>query len=129
MAAPTPVSALVHSRTLVTAGIFLLIRFYNSLNTEFFMFLGCCGFWTMIIARISACIEFDSKKIIAYSTLSQLGLMIVSISLGLINFAFFHLLAHAIFKALLFITRGYKILLKNHFQDRRLLKLKIFKNF
>jgi len=129
MAAPTPVSALVHSRTLVTAGIFLLIRFFNCLDGVFFLFLGCFGFWTMFLARLSACLEHDSKKIIAYSTLSQLGLMIISISLGLVNFAFFHLLTHAIFKALLFITRGYKILNSSHFQDNRMLKFSFYSKF
>jgi len=87
----------------------------------------------MFIASLSACLEYDSKKIIAYSTLRQLGLMIISISLGLVNFAFFHLLTHAVFKALLFITRGYKILSSSHFQDRRILKFsfysKFYKNF
>jgi len=112
MAAPTPVSALVHSRTLVTAGIFCLIRFFYCLKDTFFFLFGLIGFWTMIIARITACFEFDSKKIIAYSTLSQLGLMLISLSLGLVKFAFFHLLTHAVFKALLFICRGYKILKK-----------------
>jgi len=115
MAAPTPVSALVHSSTLVTAGIFLLIRFSNCFSDAFFLFLGCIGFWTMFLASLSACLEHDSKKIIAYSTLRQLGLMIVSLSMGLISFAFFHLLTHAIFKALLFITSGYKILKKKSF--------------
>src|SRR3981189_7823 len=83
----------------------------------------------MFIASLSACLEYDSKKIIAYSTLRQLGLMIISLSLGLIKFAFFHLLTHAIFKALLFIKRGYKIFKNNHFQDNRLLKFSFFSKF
>lgn len=133
MAAPTPVSALVHSRTLVTAGIFLLIRFFNCLTGSKFLILGCVGFWTMLLASFSACLEYDSKKIIAFSTLSQLGLMVVSLALGFVNFAFFHLLTHALFKALLFIVRGYKIFKTCHFQDNRILKFsffyKYFKNF
>jgi len=133
MAAPTPVSALVHSRTLVTAGIFLLIRFFNCLSGVKFLILGCVGFWTMLIASFSACLEHDSKKIIAFSTLSQLGLMVVSLAIGFVDFAFFHLLTHALFKALLFIVRGYKIFKTNHFQDNRILKFsfyyKYFKNF
>lgn len=87
----------------------------------------------MMLASLAACLEFDSKKVIAYSTLSQLGLIIVSISLGLVQFAFFHLLTHAVFKALLFITGGYKIYVVNHFQDIRLLNSRFlqrfFKNF
>nr|URH16730.1 NADH dehydrogenase subunit 5 [Dentispicotermes sp. n. 2 SH-2021a] len=106
MAAPTPVSALVHSSTLVTAGVYLLIRFspvFGSwLNTVLLLISGL----TMFMAGLGANFEFDLKSIIALSTLSQLGLMIMTISLGLSGLAFFHLLTHALFKALLFMCAG-----------------------
>nr|YP_009740778.1 NADH dehydrogenase subunit 5 [Sinopodisma wudangshanensis]QID03766.1 NADH dehydrogenase subunit 5 [Sinopodisma wudangshanensis] len=107
MAAPTPVSALVHSSTLVTAGVYLLIRFspmFNTYNYGWFLLLfGCL---TMFMAGLGANFEFDLKKIIALSTLSQLGLMMSILSMGYSKLAFFHLLAHALFKALLFMCAG-----------------------
>lgn len=121
IAAPTPVSALVHSSTLVTAGVFLLIRFYPflSLFPEFHSTLLVISVTTLTIAGISAIVECDLKKIIALSTLRQLGVMIISLSLGLLNLAFFHLLTHAIFKALLFISAGSLLHLFSHNQDLR----------
>jgi len=83
----------------------------------------------MILASLAASLEYDSKKIIAFSTLSQLGLIVISISLGFSTFAFFHLLTHAVFKALLFISCGYCIHLKGHFQDLRFLKSRFFSRF
>nr|YP_010968413.1 NADH dehydrogenase subunit 5 [Capila neolineata]WNO18745.1 NADH dehydrogenase subunit 5 [Capila neolineata] len=120
MAAPTPVSALVHSSTLVTAGVYLLIRFNNLLIDMFFlkMLLLLSGL-TMMMAGISANYEFDLKKIIALSTLSQLGLMMSILSMGLADLAFFHLLTHAMFKALLFMCAGVIIHLMNDNQDIR----------
>nr|YP_009441715.1 NADH dehydrogenase subunit 5 [Amphizoa insolens]AOY39247.1 NADH dehydrogenase subunit 5 [Amphizoa insolens] len=106
MAAPTPVSALVHSSTLVTAGVYLLIRFNLILNDNLKMFLLLIGTLTMFMAGLGANFEFDLKKIIALSTLSQLGLMVSILSLGNYNLAFFHLLTHAMFKALLFMCAG-----------------------
>ena len=106
MAAPTPVSALVHSSTLVTAGVYLMIRFRPVLvgiTTNFLLLIGCI---TIFIAGLGANFETDLKKIIALSTLSQLGVIIGSIGLGFSNLAFFHLLTHALFKALLFICAG-----------------------
>ena len=102
MAAPTPVSALVHSSTLVTAGVYLLIRF-NALSYEWILAVGRA---TIIIAGFCACSEIDIKKIVALSTLSQLGVMIVSLSLSQKDFCFFHLITHAMFKALLFMCVG-----------------------
>nr|YP_009227465.1 NADH dehydrogenase subunit 5 [Peripolus nepalensis]ADZ56320.1 NADH dehydrogenase subunit 5 [Peripolus nepalensis] len=107
MAAPTPVSALVHSSTLVTAGVYLLIRFSPMLDTYncgwFLLLIGCL---TMFMAGFGANFEFDLKKIIALSTLSQLGLMMSILAMGFPKLAFFHLLAHALFKALLFMCAG-----------------------
>nr|AML25754.1 NADH dehydrogenase subunit 5 [Carabidae sp. BMNH 1274270] len=106
MAAPTPVSALVHSSTLVTAGVYLLIRFNLILNENLCLFLLLISVLTMFMAGLGANYEFDLKKIIALSTLSQLGLMMSILSLGMYNLAFFHLLTHALFKALLFMCAG-----------------------
>nr|WRM53541.1 NADH dehydrogenase subunit 5 [Paprides nitidus] len=107
MAAPTPVSALVHSSTLVTAGVYLLIRFSPMIETYncgwFLLMIGCM---TMFMAGLGANFEFDLKKIIALSTLSQLGLMMSILAMGYPKFAFFHLLSHALFKALLFMCAG-----------------------
>lgn len=107
IAAPTPVSALVHSSTLVTAGVYLLIRFnYLFINNLIGQLLLILSGLTMFISGLGANFEFDLKKIIALSTLSQLGLIIMILSIGFIKLAFFHLLTHAIFKALLFICAG-----------------------
>nr|YP_010265206.1 NADH dehydrogenase subunit 5 [Allodia zaitzevi]UIP57077.1 NADH dehydrogenase subunit 5 [Allodia zaitzevi] len=107
MAAPTPVSALVHSSTLVTAGVYLLIRF-NVLLVDSFLgqFLLLISGATMFMSGLGANFEFDLKKIIALSTLSQLGLMMSILSMGFPMLAFFHLLTHALFKALLFMCAG-----------------------
>nr|YP_009040579.1 NADH dehydrogenase subunit 5 [Samia canningi]AHX80600.1 NADH dehydrogenase subunit 5 [Samia canningi] len=120
MAAPTPVSALVHSSTLVTAGVYLLIRF-NMLLIDMFFFkiLLLLSILTMFMAGISANYEFDLKKIIALSTLSQLGLMMSILSMGFPDLAFFHLLTHAMFKAMLFMCAGVVIHMMNDIQDIR----------
>nr|YP_009352144.1 NADH dehydrogenase subunit 5 [Limenitis sydyi]AQX44306.1 NADH dehydrogenase subunit 5 [Limenitis sydyi] len=122
MAAPTPVSALVHSSTLVTAGVYLLIRFNNVLvEMFFFKFLLLFSGLTMMMAGICANYEFDLKKIIALSTLSQLGLMMSILSMGFYDLAFFHLLTHAMFKALLFMCAGVIIHMMNNNQDIRMM--------
>nr|YP_010531275.1 NADH dehydrogenase subunit 5 [Mileewa mira]UXX17534.1 NADH dehydrogenase subunit 5 [Mileewa mira] len=118
MAAPTPVSSLVHSSTLVTAGVYLLIRFFNQLSFNNYMFLFT-SIMTMIVSSLCANYEFDLKKIIALSTLSQLGLMMSSLFLGLIELTFFHLLTHAMFKSLLFLCSGIYIYYMNDNQDIR----------
>nr|YP_010586362.1 NADH dehydrogenase subunit 5 [Melanotrichia acclivopennis]UZZ44150.1 NADH dehydrogenase subunit 5 [Melanotrichia acclivopennis] len=122
MAAPTPVSALVHSSTLVTAGVYLLVRFSNLMYGMFFMkFLFILSVLTMFMAGVSANYEFDLKKIIALSTLSQLGLMLMILSIGLDLISFYHLLTHALFKSLLFLSAGILIHLMNNNQDIRMM--------
>nr|QVT15621.1 NADH dehydrogenase subunit 5 [Simocephalus sibiricus] len=105
MAAPTPVSALVHSSTLVTAGVYLLIRF-SFLMENWSLLLLFLSTMTMFMSGVVAIFEYDLKKIIALSTLSQLGVMMFSISLGMYTIALFHLITHALFKALLFLSAG-----------------------
>ena len=102
IAAPTPVSALVHSSTLVTAGVYILIRFYLYCSD----LLLCIGCITLLLASMSACIERDLKKVVALSTLSQLGVMMVAIGAEEKAFCFFHLMSHAMFKALIFLCVG-----------------------
>nr|QGZ10005.1 NADH dehydrogenase subunit 5 [Eisenia nordenskioldi nordenskioldi] len=121
MAAPTPVSALVHSSTLVTAGVFLLIRFYNFLSSMwwFSSLLLLTAVLTTLMAGLSATSECDMKKIIALSTLSQLGMMMAAMGLGMVHLAFFHMVTHALFKALLFICAGSFIHSHMHSQDLR----------
>nr|YP_009689637.1 NADH dehydrogenase subunit 5 [Mansonia amazonensis]QEE94340.1 NADH dehydrogenase subunit 5 [Mansonia amazonensis] len=120
MAAPTPVSALVHSSTLVTAGVYLLIRFQIILLDSIFgQFLLLISGLTMFMAGLGANFEFDLKKIIALSTLSQLGLMMMILSMGFYKLAFFHLLTHALFKALLFMCAGVIIHNVKNSQDIR----------
>ena len=121
MAATTPVSALVHSSTLVTAGVFLFIRFYPSLqNWEFFKpRLLLISVLTLLIAGITANFENDLKKVIALSTLSQLGVIIISLGIGALYLALFHLYTHALFKALLFLCAGTIIHGRSNNQDVR----------
>lgn len=122
MAAPTPVSALVHSSTLVTAGVYLLIRFSPRLSGRTAQgVLLVLASLTMFIAGLGANFETDLKKIIALSTLRQLGVIITILSLGWSELAFFHLLAHALFKALLFISAGSIIHRVGDYQDIRVI--------
>nr|QIT06464.1 NADH dehydrogenase subunit 5 [Mesaphorura yosii] len=104
MAAPTPISALVHSSTLVTAGVYLMIRFSEILGVSSYLFYLSVG--TMFMSGLGANLETDLKSIIALSTLSQLGVMMMSLSLGMVELAYFHLLMHALFKSLLFLCAG-----------------------
>nr|YP_010134341.1 NADH dehydrogenase subunit 5 [Megabeleses magnoliae]QWM93831.1 NADH dehydrogenase subunit 5 [Megabeleses magnoliae] len=120
MAAPTPVSSLVHSSTLVTAGVYLMIRFENLLKSmEIMKWFLLISLLTMFMSGLNANLEYDLKKIIALSTLSQLGLMMSILFLGYGNLAFFHLLTHALFKALMFMCAGIFIHNLNNFQDIR----------
>lgn len=117
IAAPTPVSALVHSSTLVTAGVYLLIRFHALLGVNNFLFY--VGVFTIFMSGLGANLETDLKKIIALSTLSQLGLIIITLSIGFYELSFFHLLTHALFKSLLFLCAGVFIHSIGDIQDIR----------
>lgn len=119
IAAPTPVSALVHRSTLVTAGVYLLLRFRGGICTPISFCLMVVGFTTSLLASLCAVCEMDLKKIVALSTLSQLGVMVYTISLSFSHLAFFHLVTHALFKSLLFICVGMIILRSGHGQDVR----------
>nr|YP_010131041.1 NADH dehydrogenase subunit 5 [Metaphycus eriococci]QPZ53230.1 NADH dehydrogenase subunit 5 [Metaphycus eriococci] len=123
MAAPTPVSSLVHSSTLVTAGVYLLIRFnYLMYKSELIMImLIMFGMITMLLAGMSAIFEYDLKKIIAFSTLSQLGLMMVIYGMKFFLLSYFHLLIHAMFKSMMFMCSGVIIHMMNNVQDIRFL--------
>lgn len=121
IAAPTPVSALVHSSTLVTAGIFILIRFFPTLkhisSLEFILLFAAAI--TACVAGLAAIAECDIKKVIALSTLSQLGTIAYRLAINIPHLAFFHLITHALFKALLFIAAGTLIHYHDHNQDLR----------
>lgn len=119
IAAPTPVSALVHSSTLVTAGVYLMIRFSPFLYNFDCTFFAFISLMTILISGLGANFEFDLKKVIALSTLRQLGLIMGILFLGFPNLAFFHLLTHAFFKALLFLCAGLIIHVMNNSQDIR----------
>nr|UPX88918.1 NADH dehydrogenase subunit 5 [Xylophaga oregona]UPX88930.1 NADH dehydrogenase subunit 5 [Xylophaga oregona] len=119
MAAPTPVSALVHSSTLVTAGVYVLFRFSGAFQGIWFSLLSAISMLTLILAGMSATMEVDFKKIVAFSTLSQLGMMVLALSLGLKYVCFFHLITHAFFKALMFLCVGSVIFMGGGIQDVR----------
>lgn len=125
IAAPTPVSALVHSSTLVTAGVFLIIRFFPFLSELFFFkpILLFISVLTLLIAGIGANSENDLKKVIALSTLSQLGVIIIRLAIGMPYLALFHLYTHALFKALLFLCAGSIIHNRSNWQDLRYMGL------
>lgn len=120
MAAPTPVSSLVHSSTLVTAGVYLLFRFHPIFRGRIIsLYILAIGGATILMAGIRAMLELDMKKIVALSTLRQLGVIITTLGAKLYPVAFIHLLSHAYFKALLFIRVGSIIHLSSDFQDLR----------
>lgn len=123
MAAPTPISALVHSSTLVTAGLYLIIRFSYVLYSSYDLIklLLILRLFTSFYAGINSIFEKDLKKLIALSTLSHLGFIGIAFSIGLLKLAFFHILTHALFKSLLFMTIGDIMINLNHSQDIRYL--------
>jgi len=118
MAAPTPVSSLVHSSTLVTAGLYVLIRYHYVFFSNYWV-LKAFGISTMFLAGMCACMEKDFKKIIAMSTLSQLGIMVYILSLGLWSLSFLHIIIHAFFKSILFLSSGSLISHNGGGQDSR----------
>lgn len=120
MAAPTPVSSLVHSSTLVTAGVYLFIRFFFLFDRLLFLgFFGLLFLLTSLSAGLFACCEVDLKRLVAISTLSQLGIIMCCIRVAHVFFAFFHIVSHALFKSLLFLSCGAVILLGLGLQDMR----------
>nr|ABR12815.1 NADH dehydrogenase subunit 5 [Armadillidium vulgare] len=127
MAAPTPVSALVHSSTLVTAGVYLLIRFSDLMQDfKILSVLMYLGVLTTLMSSLSALFEPDFKKVVALSTLSQLGIMVMTLCMGFGSLAFIHLLTHAVFKALLFMCSGKVIHSVGDYQDARKMGGEIF---
>src|SRR5579883_3308612 len=123
MAVPTPISALVHSSTLVTAGLYLMMRFSYLVYSNVLLvnlLLVCCVF-TSFYAGINALFEMDLKKLIALSTLSHLGFIGMALFRGLLYLSFFHLLVHAFFKSVLFMAMGDVITNMLHSQDARFL--------
>jgi len=122
IAAPTPVSSLVHSSTLVTAGVYIRIRFFYILSSFFSSKIFCVvRVLTSIRAGLIACLEKDFKKVVAISTLRQLGIILYVISIGEVFIGFFHIVCHALFKALLFLRCGVFIFLSIGGQDIRLI--------
>lgn len=119
MEGPTPVSSLIHAATMVTAGIFLLIKTSFIFNFHTLSLLMIVGGITAFIASSIGVFQSDMKKIVAYSTCSQLGYMLLACGLGGFNNSFFHLYTHAFFKALLFLTAGYVIHTVTDDQDMR----------
>ncbi len=108
MAGPTPVSALIHAATMVTAGVYLIARTHGlfELAPAVEMAVGAIGAATLLIAAFAALAQNDIKRILAYSTMSQIGYMFVALGVGAWTAAIFHLITHACFKALLFLAAG-----------------------
>jgi len=119
MEGPTPVSALIHAATMVAAGVYLVTRIFVMLTADAMLVIAIVGAFTSFIAATIALTQNDIKKVLAYSTVSQLGYMIMSLGVGAYAFAFFHLVTHAFFKACLFLGSGSVIHAMHHEQDIR----------
>ena len=121
MAGPTPVSALIHAATMVTAGIYLIIRSHvlYDMSPNTLMFVSIVGAATALLAATIAMVQNDIKKVLAYSTVSQLGLIFIALGVGAYTSGMFHLLTHAFFKALLFLGAGSVIHAMSGEQDMR----------
>jgi NADH-quinone oxidoreductase subunit L len=119
MEGPTPVSALVHSATMVAAGVYLVGRVFPLFTTEALLVIAYTGAITLFVAATIAVVSFDIKKVLAYSTISQLGFMMMALGVGGWVAGLLHLLTHAFFKALLFLCSGSVIHGCHHEQDMR----------
>lgn len=117
MAGPTPVSALIHAATMVAAGIYFLVRIYVLFPTEVLLVVAILGVAMTVYAGMAALAQRDIKKILAYSTLSQLGFMAAALGMGMPGIALFHMTTHAFFKALLFLGSGSVINACHHEKD------------
>jgi NADH-quinone oxidoreductase subunit L len=124
MAGPTPVSALIHAATMVTAGVYMVARFaplYN-IAIDISLFISYIGAFSALLAAVIATRQYDIKKILAYSTMSQLGFMFMALGVGAYSTALFHTFTHAFFKGLLFMGAGAIIVAFHHKQDIRELR-------
>jgi len=117
MEGPTPVSALIHAATMVAAGVYMLCRVFFLFNDAALMAIGYIGGITALLAALMAVQQDDIKRILAYSTLSQLGYMVMGVGVAAPGAAMFHLTTHAFFKALLFLGAASVILGMHHEQD------------
>ncbi|HQT66506.1 MAG: NADH-quinone oxidoreductase subunit L [Rhodospirillales bacterium 20-60-12] len=108
MAGPTPVSALIHAATMVTAGVYLIVRTHVlfELAPVVMLSTACIGAATLLLASLAAIVQSDIKRVLAYSTISQIGYMFLAVGIGAWSAAMFHFLTHAVFKALLFLSAG-----------------------
>ena len=119
MEGPTPVSALIHAATMVAAGVYFVVRMFPLLSGGALFVIAIIGALSAFIPATIALTQNDIKKVLAYSTISQLGYMILALGVGAYKFAFFHLITHAFFKALLFLGSGSVIHAMHHEQDIR----------
>jgi len=119
MEGPTPVSALIHAATMVAAGVYLVARIFALLTADAMLVIAVVGALTSIFAATIALTQNDIKKVLAYSTVSQLGYMVMALGVGAYTFAFFHLVTHAFFKGLMFLGSGSVIHSMHHEQDMR----------
>lgn len=119
MEGPTPVSALIHAATMVAAGVYFVTRMFPLLSGDALFVIAIVGALSAFIPATIALTQNDIKKVLAYSTISQLGYMILALGVGAYKFAFFHLITHAFFKALLFLGSGSVIHAMHHEQDIR----------